>query len=203
MTALKRLLPSHDIDGLLGDIAEERPRRSRFWYWSQLLAIVVVASWRDIRDHPLIALRAIVTGFAMLTVCFGVALAIGYVLRVLSNGGHYFGGYWLTLTHLTDRWPYDPLAVITTNALGFFLSGWTIVRLYRAHGIAMAISFLIMATLLALVPLVIVLNDTGPDTRSMPIAQIVGIFGTLFLSIPGGILLGGVLGLHSRRSPWL
>src|SRR5262249_13815668 len=64
MTALKRLLPSHDIDALLGDIAEERPRRSRFWYWSQLLAIVVVASWRDIRNHPLVALRAIVTGFA-------------------------------------------------------------------------------------------------------------------------------------------
>jgi hypothetical protein len=34
----------------------------------------------------------------------------------------------------------------------------------------------------------------------MPIAQIVRIFGTLFLSIPIGILLGGVLGLHSRRS---
>jgi len=63
--------------------------------------------------------------------------------------------------------------------------------------------FLIMATLLAFIPLVIVLNDTGPDTRSMPIVQIVGIFGTPFLSIPGGILLGGVLGLHSRRSPRL
>ena len=46
MTTLKRLLPAHDIDALLGDIAEERPRRSRFWYWSQLLALVVVASWR-------------------------------------------------------------------------------------------------------------------------------------------------------------
>ena len=69
MTFLHRLLPSHDIDALLGDIAEERSRRSRFWYWSQLLAIVVVASWRDIRNHPPIALRAIVTGFATLTVC--------------------------------------------------------------------------------------------------------------------------------------
>jgi hypothetical protein len=200
MRTLNRLFPCHDIDALLGDIAEERPRRSRFWYWCQLLAIVVVASWRDIRAHPLIALRAIVTGFATLTVWFGVALAIGYVLRVFSNGGYYFGGYWLTLPHFTDRWPYDPLAVITTNALGFFLSGWTIVRLHRAHGIAMVISFLIMATLLALTPLVIVLNDTGPGTRSMPIAQIVGILGTLFLSIPFGILLGGLLGLHSRRS---
>jgi hypothetical protein len=49
MTTIKRLLPSQDIDALLGDIAEEAPRRSRLWHWCQLLAIVVVASWRDAR----------------------------------------------------------------------------------------------------------------------------------------------------------
>jgi hypothetical protein len=55
---LERLLPSSDIDALLGDIAEEAPRRSRVWYWSQLFAVVVVASWRDVRAHTLLALRA-------------------------------------------------------------------------------------------------------------------------------------------------
>jgi hypothetical protein len=191
MTTLRRLLPSHDIDALLGDIAEERSRRSPLWYWSQLLAIVVVASWRDARRHPVIAVRALATGFIMLTVSFGVALAIGGALRALSSGGYYIGGYWLTFPHLTDRWPYDPLAVIATNAVAFFLSGWAIARFHRAHGIAMAMPFLVTTTLLALIPLAIVLTDTGPGTRSMPIGQMIGIFGTLYLSVPGGILLGG------------
>ena len=200
MTGLRHLLPSQDIDALLGDIAEERSRRSRLWYWSQLVAVVVVAAWRDARRHPWLTLHAIATGFMTLTVCFGVALTIGYFLRVLSNGGYYIGGYWLTLPHFTERWPYDPLAVITTNALGFFLSGWMIVRLHRAHGIAMAMSFAVLTTLGALVPLAIVAMDTGPGTRTMPFLEFIMMFGTLFLSIPCGILLGGVLGLGSRRS---
>src|SRR5512138_2858613 len=97
MTMLKRLLPSQDIDSLLGDIAEEAPRRSRRWYWSQLLAVVVVASWRDARRHPWLALRAIATGFAALTLYFGTVQLIGRFIRVLSNGGYYIAGYWLTL----------------------------------------------------------------------------------------------------------
>ena len=37
MTILNRLLPSQDIDALLGDIVEERQRgRSASWYWLQL-----------------------------------------------------------------------------------------------------------------------------------------------------------------------
>jgi len=126
MTTLKRLLPAHDIDALLGDIAEERPRRSRFWYWSQLLALVVVASWR--------ATSAIIR-------CSRCPLDRSVALR-------------------PARRHHDERARVLSH-------GWAIVRLYRAHGIAMAISFLIMAALLALVP-----------------------------------LLGGALGLHSRRSPW-
>ncbi len=175
MTTLKRLLPSEEIDALLGDIAEEAPRRSRIWYWSQLLAIVVVASWHDTRKHPWLALRAIATGFVALTVCFGVALAVGRVLWLL--------------------WPYDPLGVVATNALGFALSGWAIVRFHRVHGIAMAMPFLIMMTLYALVVLAILATDTGPGTRPMPFRQFIAIFGTMFASVPGGILLGGVVGL--------
>jgi len=81
--------------------------------------------------------------------------------------------------------------VIAVIALGFILSGWAIVRLHRAHGIAMVMPFLLTMTLLALIPLAVVLTDTGPGTRHMPVHEIIATFGTLFGSVPGGILLGG------------
>jgi len=192
MTTLKRLLPSHDIDALLGDVAEEQSRRSRLWYWSQLLAIVVVASWRDVRSYPLIALSAFATGCVALTVYFGAVMLIGRVILVLSNGGYYVSGYWLTLPNPPGPpHPYDVVIVIAINALGFVLSGWAIVRLHRDHGIATAIPFAVLTTLAALIPLAIVATDTGPGTRTMPFPEFIAMFGTLFLSIPGGILLGG------------
>ena len=199
MTTLKRLLPAHDIDALLGDIAEERSRRSWLWYWWQLLAIVVVASWRDVRKHPLLALRAVAIGCVALTIYFGTVLLIGRVIRVLSNGGYYVAGYWLTLPNPPGpRPPYDTVIVVAINALGFVLSGWAIVRLHRAHGIAMAMPFLVTMTLLALIPLAVILTDTGPGTARMPLYQIIGTFGSLFASIPSGILVGGILGVRRR-----
>ena len=195
---LERLLPSRDIGALLGDIAEEAPRRSRLWYWSQLFAVVVVASWRDARKHPWLALRAIATGGATLTAYFGTVQLIGRVIRVLSNGGYYLAGHWLTLpSRPLPSPPYDVLTVLAINAVGFLISGWAIVRLHRSHGIAMAMPFLIITTLLALVPLAIVAMDTGPGTRTMPVREFVVVFGTLFMSIPGGILVGGLIGLRS------
>jgi hypothetical protein len=192
MSVLKRLLPTEDVDALIGDITEERSRRSGLWYWSQLLAIVVVASLRDARRHPLIALRAIATGCVALTTYFGAVMLIGRVIRVLSNGGYYVAGHWLTLSLPPGPPPpYEAVLVIAVNALGFVLSGWAIVRLHPAHGIALAMPFMAMTTSLALIPLAIVLADTGPGTRSMYALELFVTFGPLFLSIPGGILLGG------------
>jgi hypothetical protein len=191
MRFLNRLLPSEDIDALLGDIAEESRRRSRLWYWSQIAAAIVVGSWRDVRKHPLLAVRAVATGLVTLTIYFTIVAAIARVMWVLGNGGYYVGGYWLTLPREPLPSPYGEIAVLAVNSLGFGLSGWAVVRFHRAHGLAMAMPFLAIMTLLALIPLTIVVTDTGPGTRMMPIAQMIWTFGTMFLSIPGGILLGG------------
>lgn len=176
MRLLKRLLPTQDIDALLGDIAEESRRRSWLWYWSQVVAAIVVGSWREARKHPFLAVRAVAIGLATLTIYFSIAAAIA---RVIS---------------LTLPSPFGELAFLFVNALGFSFSGWTIVRLHRPHGVAMAMPFLVIMTLLALIPLTIVVTDTGPGTRTMPIVQMVCTFGTMFSSIPGGVFLGGVLG---------
>jgi hypothetical protein len=191
MSVLKRLLPSQDIDALLGDIVEESRRRSWLWYWSQIAAALVVGSWRDVRKHQLLAVRAVATGLVTLTVYFAIVAAIARVMWVLANGGYYVGGYWLTLPRGPLPSPYGELAVLAVNTLGFGLSGWAVVRFHRAHGLAMVTPFLAIITLLALIPLWIVVTDTGPGIPTMSIVRMIWTFGTLFLSIPGGILFGG------------
>jgi hypothetical protein len=199
MRFLKRLLPSQDIDALLGDIAEESRRRSRLWYWSQIAAAIVVGSWRDVRKHPSLAVRAVATGLVTLTIYFTIVAAIAQVMWVLANGGYYLAGYWLTLPRGPLPSPYGELAVLTVNALGFGLSGWAVVRFHRDHGLATAMPFLVIVTLLALILLRIVVTDSGPGTRTMPIVQMIWTFGSLFLSIPGAVFLGGLLGTQPSR----
>jgi hypothetical protein len=160
MSVLKRLLPSQDIDALLGDIAEESRRRSRLWYWSQIAAAVVVGSWRDVRKHPLLAVRAVTTGLVTLTIYFTIVVGIARVWWVLANGGYYLAGYWLTLPRGPLPSPYGELAVLAVNALGFGLRGWAVVRFHRDHGLAMATPFLAIVTLLARVAFRIVVTDT-------------------------------------------
>jgi len=197
---LRHLLPSQDIEALLGDIAEESRRRTRLWYWSQLIAVFALGSWRDARKHPLLALRAIATGLGALTVYFTIVAAITRVMWVLANGGYYIGGYWLTLPRGPLPSPYGQLALLAVNSLGFGLSGWAVVRFHRAHGVAMAMPFLTIVTLLALILSTIVVTDSGPGTRTMSILQMILTFGTLLLSIPGSVLLGGTLGIRWKHT---
>jgi hypothetical protein len=201
MTMLKRLFPSQDIDALLGDISEEAPRRSRLWYWSQLVAVVVVASWRDTRKHPWLTLRAMTTGFVTLTIYFGIVQFIGRIVRVLSNGGYYVAGHWLTLpSRPLPPPPFDVLTAHVIIALGFLITGCAIVRFHRAHGVALAMPFLLLTTLTGVVLLTVLATDTGPGTRPMPLREFVGIFGTMLVSIPIGTVAGSLLGLRWKRT---
>jgi hypothetical protein len=194
---LKRLVPAQNHDALLGDIAEERPRRSRFWYCSQLLAIVVVAPWRDVRSHPLMALRAVATGCVTLAAYFAIVLRLNDVIKALSYDGFSVGGHRITLPNPARlQPPYDAVLVLAISLLGFALAGWAIVRLHRAYGIAMGMLFLAIMTSMALIPLAIVLTDDVPGARSMTISAIIWTFGPLFLSVPGGILLGAYAATH-------
>src|SRR5215470_9933422 len=70
---LKRLVPAHDHDALLGDLYEEYQRdRSAFWYWAQIVAAIVVDSFKDMRVHWVLALRSIAIGVASFLAYFQV-----------------------------------------------------------------------------------------------------------------------------------
>jgi hypothetical protein len=212
MRFLARLLPSQDVDALLGDIAEESRRRWRIWRWYQLLAIVVVASWRVVRAHPLLTLRAIGVGIAALIASVFALLsilgAVGEMLRYLESGV-LIGGHWLRVRwpnvffdgrwfHVPwpNTWPQDTfitilrLLILTSCAA----SGWIVRRLHRAHGIALVIPFAVSVPLL-LVLSVLILSlmvtpapPAPPGTVTRPLFDMVDTF-----AMTASILLGGCL----------
>jgi hypothetical protein len=186
MTFLKRLLPSADLDALLGDIVEESRHRSRLWYWSQVLAVVVVASWKDVRAHKWLAVRAIVTGLLVFPVFYVPAVLVTYVVRILSQNGYYIGPYWLTL---------PPSAMIVApvllNMIEFGLSGWAVTRFHRSHGIAMALPYVVLT---CTSPAVVLIRVLGGH----PIARLAGppaLLIAAIVSLPACVVLGAVLGL--------
>src|SRR5262245_47576666 len=92
---LKRLVPAQDHDALLGDLNEEYQRgRSVGWYCLQIVAAIVVGSWRDIRSHCTLAVRATVVGFVAFLL-LGVANDV--FRHVLTGGGFVWHGAWIGL----------------------------------------------------------------------------------------------------------
>jgi hypothetical protein len=149
MRLVKRLVPSQDIDALLGDITEEERHRSRLWYWGQLIAVVRVAAWKDVRAHKWLVVRATITGVLTRVVFLAPAVLILQAVHVLSEGGYSVGPFGLTLP---DTAPLVSLFIL--NATGFALSGWMVARSHREQGFAMVLPYLGLVCVIP--PLVIV-----------------------------------------------
>ena len=114
-----------DLDvALTGDLLEERQRgRSAIWYWRQVLVAVWIAIWAAIRDHKLLTLRAVATGFA--TEFIFIFLWYRYVpdLRPFS----------------LLQWITQAMAVLLTQTV----TGWTVARTHRSHQVPMVFAFLV------------------------------------------------------------
>lgn len=140
---LRRLLPTQDHEVLLGDLAEEYQRgRSIVWYWSQILAAVVVGAFRDIRAHPLFAVRAIAVGL----VSFEILIRVQLELQDIATGaGFMWGTTWIGLPFYW-HWPYygtwsfDAFLQLLwlTSSIAM---GWIVARTHRGRGITMALAF--------------------------------------------------------------
>jgi hypothetical protein len=140
---LKRLVPARNHDALLGDLCEEyQNRRSRMWYWAQILAAVLVGTGKDVQAHSLLALRAVAVGITSTIVLIPVRLQL---LDIATGAGFMWGTTWIGLPR---HWHYPYFAswsyrafVETEFVLATMASGWIVVRSHRHHGVTMAVAF--------------------------------------------------------------
>jgi len=168
-----------DLDvALAGDLLEERERGcSAIWYWRQVLVALWIGIWGAVRDHKVLALRAVATGFAM-----------EYLVGVL----------WANLSHLLPSRPmlsmsqwimHLSLALLTQTA-----TGWVVARTHRARQVPMVLVFLIFFSIWNVwgswdwVRMVLVDSIDQPRFRPYFAQYLI----TLFMMIVG-ILLGCML----------
>jgi hypothetical protein len=106
---------------LLGDLQEEyETSRSHWWYWRQALDAIGTATPRQARTHPVLALRAVIVGWAFLFVF------LSYFMFPLSNLGEE-----LFVRGVADvrRW-WRNVPVLAVFLLGSAGSGWIVTRLH-------------------------------------------------------------------------
>ena len=119
-----------DLDvALSGDLMEECERgRSAIWYWRQVLIAVWVGILGAIRNHKVLALRAVATGFAM---------EYSFLFLWQCQEGLYKGdGPPPPLSIM--MWIVNLSLVLLTQAA----TGWVVARTHRAHQIPMVFVFL-------------------------------------------------------------
>ena len=121
---LDRLASGPNRESLSGDLAEQYRRgRSAAWYWRQALTALVLSAVRDMRDHRLIAVRAVVmTWMFLIPWIFFTGWAYGttrfWVMDMVRGS-----------VHLEDFWNIYQAPLLIMWCLGSAMIGWIIARL--------------------------------------------------------------------------
>jgi hypothetical protein len=162
---------------LAGDLLEERARgRSAIWYWRQVLIAIWIDIWVAIRDHKVLAVRAVAMG-----------VAINYLFNFL---------WWRYLYPLLS----PMLSMVTVEGWGIQMVmmllmqaavGWVVARTHRAYQVPFVFLFLICDVLwYAQRNFAWLLGSIDqPEFR----LYVVWYFTNSFM-LTVGVLLGGILG---------
>jgi len=181
---LERLLSDKENESLIGDLIEDYGRgRSDAWYWRQVLAAIVVSSCDEVRVHGLIAIKAVVTGWA-------AQFLFQFVVGGLLSRSH----LWFPLYHdLPSLFGNGIAASLTWLILWtpvWVGSGWLIGGLYRAGMLTMFSSSVLVCKLLALPGTIHLLFNAADSSRNLP-RLVVEVMNLILPSVY--IVLGGLL----------
>jgi hypothetical protein len=166
-----------------GDLVEEYRRgRSAAWYWRQVLIAVIIGCGKQIGRHKLLALRAVLTGWAAWMLSwYLIALPLyrlySSTVRTLGLGPMQF--WW---RH------YYSYPLVLVPCVGGFLSGWLVARFHRSHRVAMVFLYALSVLLTSLPEFFRLASNSLSNTRFVP-------YLALYLSVSLGvvsILFGGL-----------
>lgn len=133
-------------DAIVGDLVEQRSRRSRIWFWRQSVAAIGVAVGRAVVMEPWAAVRAIGVGNGVLFIGAWLSLRL-YLWATLAVP---FPHSWIMNPYFVLAWhsyslPLNALWCVTATA-----SGWLAVRADKQRRLAFAV-----LTIAAQVPVLI------------------------------------------------
>jgi len=103
----------------VGDIEESyRNGRSRFWYWRQALALMVVSPIRQMRCKPSRTFGAVSLGWAVF-------------LTLFEFFDQFIGWRFASIGYRTGMWPPFWTAAFICSYVGFAVSAWTVAKAFR------------------------------------------------------------------------
>jgi hypothetical protein len=125
-------------ESLMGDLAEERSAgRSVLWLWGQAFTAIADAVARDLRDHWLLALRAIAVGTALE---MAWSWGMNRLSSLLSTGG-YLGEASAPYLMSGYRFGIYRALLLFTFTLWPVVVGWIVARTHRNRQAAMVLAF--------------------------------------------------------------
>ena len=117
-------------ESLVGDLIEERAAgRSALWLWGQTAAAIADTVVRDLRDHWVLAIRAIGTGW----IAFFLYGSICARVPLLE-------WWWETPNHTLQNL-YFYILIAEVSIVWPLACGWTVARTHRAQPAAMVLAF--------------------------------------------------------------
>lgn len=191
-----KALRMQNNDAVIGDLDERyRAGRSAAWYWQQAFIAICSSTANEIRVHKLLALRAVVIGWASLLVCMltipvlfnasraAISGLLGSRLLWGSSGLGDLNRYF-DIQEKLRAWTLALPAFVLLTYAAFASAGWSVARLHRPHAKAMVLAFATSS--------VVVTLAMYKHTDNL-------VFGILsFISILAG---GGFFNPHSDETP--
>lgn len=179
-------------DALKGDLAEEYSQgRSIAWYWRQVLVAIAVGFSMEVSAHKLLALRAMITGWAVIYLlerAVGITFWKWYGRLLLAHG--LMPTFW---------WRhYYTYPVVLMWCICAAASGWIVGKCHREHCRAMVLIFLVSVQLWSLPEFFRLAENLATNQRFVPYLLT---FVTRLVFISIGILLGGLCGSSRQSDP--
>ena len=131
---LKRFASGDTGESLIGDLLERYQHgHSWMWYWRQVVVAIVVNAARDIREHKLLAARALVIGWVIYLLA---SLPVTWLARIIR----FQIEDWLVATGHYSFWSVFWSGQLSGTLLVYVVcaaSGWIVARFHHAQSAAM------------------------------------------------------------------